>query len=96
MNVYPNLMAEMARTGIPASEIAKEIGVNPATLSAKMNDANRLKLAEAEKIRKRFFPEFAIDYLFSQIPMKPVHITTDTDRGQHMTGCERERKGVTT
>lgn len=78
MSVYPNLLAEMARTGIPASEIAKAINVNPATLSAKINNANRLKLAEAAKIRNQFFPEFAIDYLFSQIPMKPIHITSGT------------------
>lgn len=81
MNAYPNLIAEMARTGIQASEVAKAIDVNPATLSAKMNDANRLKLAEAAKIRDRFFPEFAMDYLFSQIPMKPIHITASTGQG---------------
>lgn len=78
MNVYPNLLAEMARTRIPAGKIAEGIGVNPATLSAKMNNKNRLKFAEAAKIRDRFFPEFAIDYLFSQTPMKPIRIDLDT------------------
>ena len=60
LNVYPNLLAEMARTGISASAVSEEIGINPATLSAKMNDINRLKLAEAAKIRNRFFPGLAI------------------------------------
>lgn len=80
MGIYPNLLAEMARAGIPAGKIAEEIGVNPAILSAKMNNKNRLKLAEAAKIRNRLFPGFAMDYLFSQIPMKPIHITVGTGR----------------
>ena len=71
-------MAEMARERILASEVAKAIDVNPATLSAKMNNVNRLKLVEAAKIRDRFFPGFAMDYLFSQVPMKPIHIVADT------------------
>ena len=80
MSIYPNLSTEMVRIGTSANEIAKGVSINPATLSAKMNHENRLKLAEAAKIRDRFFPEFAIDYLFSQTPMKPIHI--DLDVGQ--------------
>lgn len=80
MNTYPNLMAEMVRKGIPASEVAKAIDVNPATLSAKMNNANRLKLVEAAKIRDRFFPGLAMDYLFSQVPMRPIRIIADNSQ----------------
>lgn len=65
MALYPNLMAEMARKGITAEKIAKKIGINVATMSAKINYEGRMKLYEAAKIRDCFFPGMAIDYLFS-------------------------------
>lgn len=65
MALYPNLMAEMAREGITAEKIAEKIGINVATMSAKINYEGRMKLHEAAKIRDCFFPGMAIDYLFS-------------------------------
>ena len=65
MALYPNLMAEMARKGITAEKIANKIGINVATMSAKINYEGRMKLYEAAKIRDCFFPGMAIDYLFS-------------------------------
>lgn len=65
MALYPNLMAEMAREGITAEKMAEKIGINVATMSAKINNEGRMKLHEAVKIRDCFFPGMAIDYLFS-------------------------------
>lgn len=67
MALYPNLMAEMAREGITAEKIAEKIGINVATMSAKINYEGRMKLHEAAKIRDCFFPGMAIDYLFSTV-----------------------------
>ena len=58
--MYKNLLAEMARKGIINSQIAKAIGINPSTLSAKLNSYDRLKLCEAEKIKNTFFPGMSI------------------------------------
>lgn len=65
MALYPNLMAEMAREGITAEKMAEKIGINAATMSAKINYEGRMKLHEAVKIRDCFFSGMAIDYLFS-------------------------------
>ena len=66
--MYKNLLAEMARRGINNIQIAKAIGINPSTLSAKLNSYDRLKLCEAEKIKKKFFPGMTIEYLFATEP----------------------------
>ena len=66
--MYKNLLAEMARKGIIHSQIAKAIGINPSTLSAKLNTYDRLKLCEAEKIKNTFFPSMSIEYLFATEP----------------------------
>lgn len=65
MPMYPNLAAEMSRNGITAEKIAKQIGINAATMSAKINKKDRMKLCEAARIRDAFFPNMSIDYLFS-------------------------------
>ena len=66
--MYKNLLAEMARRGINNIQIAKAIGINPSTLSAKLNSYDRLKLCEAEKIKNTFFPGMSIEYLFATEP----------------------------
>lgn len=66
--MYKNLLAEMARRGINNIQIAKAIGINPSTLSAKLNSYDRLKLCEAEKIKNTFFPDMSIEYLFATEP----------------------------
>ena len=38
-----NLKAEMARKGITNEQLANEIGINPATMSAKLNIAGRMR-----------------------------------------------------
>lgn len=63
--MFKNLKAEMARSGINNKQIAEALGIDASTVSAKLNSYDRLKLCEAEKIRKTFFPDLQIDYLFA-------------------------------
>lgn len=65
-----NLKAEMARKGITNEQLANEIGINPATMSAKLNIAGRMRLDEAQCLRDKFFPGMTMDYLFgdSSVP----------------------------
>lgn len=62
--MYRNLKAEMKREGITNEKMARELGINPATLSVKLNKKERLKFIEAKKIKETFFPELSTDYLF--------------------------------
>lgn len=62
--MYRNLKAEMARSGLTNEQLAKGIGVNPATMSAKLNTAGRMRLDEAQQLRDEFFPGMTMDYLF--------------------------------
>ena len=55
--MYMNLKAEMARKGITNEQLANGIGINPATMSAKLNIAGRMRLDEAKCLRDKFFRE---------------------------------------
>lgn len=63
--VFPNLKAEMARKEIGNDAIAKVLGINISTVSAKLNIYDRLKFCEAQKIQHELFPECTVDYLFA-------------------------------
>ena len=65
--MYMNLKAEMARNGITNEQLANGIGINPATMSAKLNIAGRMRLDEAQCLRDKFFPEMTMDYLFGDV-----------------------------
>ena len=73
--MYPNLRAEMAREHVTVEALAKAIGVNISTASAKLNSYDRIKYSECRKIRDTFFPTMQIDYLFF------------VDPGQQPTSC---------
>lgn len=62
--MFPNLRAEMARCNITNEMMAKALNLNPSTMSTKLNHMNRLKYAEAKKIKLIFFPKLDTDYLF--------------------------------
>lgn len=63
--MYRNLEAELARKGITRADIAKALGINIATVSGKLNAKNRIKLCEAIAIKKLYFPELSLEYLFA-------------------------------
>lgn len=62
--MYHNLKAEMARKGIKVKDIADLLKVRRATASDKINGKYRFYCDEAIKIKKTFFPDLSIDYLF--------------------------------
>ena len=45
--------------------IAKTLGINITTVSEKLNTENRIKLCEAMAIKKAYFSELSLEYLFA-------------------------------
>jgi hypothetical protein len=63
--MYPNLNAELARRNIKRTDIANDLfNGRTATVSDKLNGRYPLQLSEAIKIKKRYFPELELGYLF--------------------------------
>ncbi|MDN5388873.1 XRE family transcriptional regulator [Bacillus sp. LB7] len=62
--MHRNLRAEMARNGITMVDIAKFLGVRYATVNDKVNGKYRFYFNEALKIKRHFFPQCDIEYLF--------------------------------
>lgn len=71
--MYSNLKAEMSRFRVTNAMLATTIGVDPATMSQKLNLPDRLKLCEAKSIKEKWFPNLSIDYLFADTPMQPYN-----------------------
>lgn len=59
-----NLKAEMARQDISRKKIADSLNVRYATIVDKINGKYEFKLSEAFQIKKTFFPDMSIEYLF--------------------------------
>ena len=71
---YPNLAAEMARTGTDYGaiydEVAKNFGKTSDTISNWITGrAGELPTKVAFAIRDAYFPALSIDYLFSETPI---------------------------
>lgn len=62
--MYRNLRAEMARQGLTMFDLAKLLEVRYATVCDKMNGKSRFYYDEALKIKKHFFNQLNIEYLF--------------------------------
>lgn len=62
--MYPNLKAEMARRQVTANQLAQLLEVRPATVSDKMNGRYRFYYEEVLAIKRHFFPDLSIEYLF--------------------------------
>lgn len=60
-----NLKAEMARKNIKGKDFALLLGVRDATIYDKMNGHYGFTFYEALEIKKNFFPEYDLEYLFS-------------------------------
>lgn len=69
--MYRNLEAELKRNEITREQLAQLLGVTVSTMSEKLTKPNRLKVHEAKKIRKTFFPNLTLDYLFEE-SVKPA------------------------
>lgn len=64
--MYPNLEAEIARKNITKTEIADGIDMPRTTFTQKISGKFEFTVAEAKKIKKRYFPEHSIEYLFKK------------------------------
>jgi predicted transcriptional regulator len=60
-----NLNAEMARCGVKKTDIANLLGLRYATVIDKMSGKSRFYYDECMKIKKKFFPNHSLEYLFS-------------------------------
>jgi hypothetical protein len=67
--MYRNLEAEMVRRDIDRGDMAKFLNVRYATVVHKLNGTFPFKLKEAMLIKKEFFPDLSLEYLF--------HVDTD-------------------
>lgn len=63
--MYPNLNAEMARHNIKQSNIANALNIKKATVSDKVNNKTSFKIDECKEIKKSFFPNLSLEYLFA-------------------------------
>lgn len=64
--MYKNLRAEMARNKLTVGDLAKALNVRRATVSDKINGKRRFYYEECLKIKKTFFPNLSIEYLFDK------------------------------
>lgn len=67
IDLLRNLKAEMVRNNIKAKEIASFLEVRPATIYDKLNGHYGFTFNEALAIKRRFFPECEIEYLFASM-----------------------------
>ena len=63
--MYPNLEAEMARAKVTQAALAEVLGITPTTLSFKLNGKSTLSLNECVEIKRKYFPDKSLDYLFA-------------------------------
>lgn len=64
--MYKNLEAEMARSGIKRQDLADLLRVRYATIIDRLNGKYRFYYDEAYAIKKEFFPDKEIEYLFAR------------------------------
>ena len=65
-NMYKNLLAEMARKSITKKELAEYLHMRYCTIIDKTNGKYDFKLEEAFEIKREFFPDLSVDYLFEK------------------------------
>lgn len=63
---YLNLKAEMAKSDITIEAIAKFLGLHRNSIAYKLNKGGSFSIEESMKIRKQFFPDQPLDYLFEK------------------------------
>lgn len=64
--MYPNLRAEMSRLGIEQKDIAKCINKGADAVSLKLSGKRAWLLDEAKEIKRSFFKNLTLEYLFEQ------------------------------
>lgn len=68
---YPNLEAELARSGVARIQVAELLSRDKSTISTWMKGGRGgFSVKDAKAIRDSFFPDMSLDYLFSDTPRK--------------------------
>lgn len=62
--MFRNLLAEMSRQGITRRDIAACLGVSEKTARSYINGTSKISWQDTLKIRRTFFPNLDIEYLF--------------------------------
>lgn len=62
--VYPNLAAEMARSGCTKEDIAEVLGIHVSGVYLMLEGKRTLSIRRAMKVRDALFPGLKVDYLF--------------------------------
>lgn len=70
--MFPNLKAEMARKNIDGVTISSHLGCTPKTFSSKLTGKTEFTRSEIFQIRKEFFPNLSVEYLFSEKEQYPA------------------------
>lgn len=65
-NVYPNLLAEIARKGLSIAEASRAIGISRNTLYFKMGGKSEFTLDEAVKIKDMLQIDLPLEVLFER------------------------------
>ncbi len=62
--MYKNLLNSMKSKNITLTQLSELLNVRLATISDKVNGKSRFYFDEAIKIKKVFFPEYEVEFLF--------------------------------
>lgn len=65
--VYPNLLAEMARSGYTVEDLAEVLDVHTSGVYSMLKGERNISIKRAKNIRDRLFPGQKIDYLFDGV-----------------------------
>ena len=69
---YPNLEAEMARSGVTGKAMSEYLGVRQSTMSEWLNGSTAaFPIVRAKQVRDKFFEGQSLDYLFDENPISP-------------------------
>ena len=68
--MYYNLEAEIARKNINGKDIAKTLNISESNFSLKRTGKYNFKINECTLIKKKYFPNLTIDYLFESLETK--------------------------
>lgn len=63
-SMHKNLRAEMTRKGITLLDISEFLGLRYGTVMDKVNGKYRFYYSEALDIKRKYFPELDLEYLF--------------------------------
>lgn len=66
--IYPNLSAEMSRSGYGVSDLAKAWGTTDRTARNRINGTTDITFAQCKKLRDALFVDMSLDYLFDTEP----------------------------